>query len=214
MTGLAPPTVEAGHPAPSPLSPWKLYRRLPRSVRERMEGVKFLARLKGSTVAVRDSLVLRIVDALEARGIEVWLSGGWGVDALVGRPTRRHHDVDLVVRAGDTEGAVACLGSLGFRFYEAREVPTARLSRGLVFRDALGRHVDLHPVVLEDSAGTPASANPRLTPGCLGTGSLRGRPVGCLTAATQIDLHRGYEPRARDVEDLALLHAVRESARS
>jgi lincosamide nucleotidyltransferase A/C/D/E len=213
MTGLAPPAVEAGR-APSPLSPWKLYRRLPRSVRKRLERVKFLARLKGSTVAVRDSLVLRIVEALETRGIPVWLSGGWGVDALVGRPTRQHHDLDLVVRAADTDGAVACLGSLGFRFYKSREVPAARLSRGLVFRDALGRHVDLHPVVLEDPAGAPASCNPRLPPGCLGTGTLRGRPVRCLTAATQIDLHRGYEPRARDLEDLALLRKVRESARS
>lgn len=213
MTGLAPATLDPEKLVPSSLTPWKLYRRLPPSVRKRMERIVLLARLKASAVAVRDSLVLRLVDALEAQGIEVWLAGGWGVDALVGRPTRQHHDVDLVVRAADTDGAVACLCSLGFRFYESREVPAARLSRGLVFRDRLGRHVDLHPVVFEGSPGVDDQADPWLPPGSLGTGRLRGRPVGCLTAAIQIELHRGYEPRRRDERDLALLKRVRDSGR-
>jgi hypothetical protein len=41
--------------------------------------------------------VLAVVDLLEADGIDVWLDGGWGVDALLERPTRGHDDLDLVV---------------------------------------------------------------------------------------------------------------------
>jgi lincosamide nucleotidyltransferase A/C/D/E len=32
----------------------------------------------------------RIVGQLEAAGLVVWLDGGWGVDALLGRQTRPH----------------------------------------------------------------------------------------------------------------------------
>jgi lincosamide nucleotidyltransferase A/C/D/E len=41
--------------------------------------------------------VLRILDALTARDLKVWLDGGWGVDALLGTQTRDHEDVDLIV---------------------------------------------------------------------------------------------------------------------
>ena len=29
--------------------------------------------------------------------IEIWLDGGWGVDALLGKETRQHNDIDLFV---------------------------------------------------------------------------------------------------------------------
>lgn len=213
MTGPAEAVVGPEHRTPSPLAPWRLYRRLPSALRGRIERITLLHRLKVSTVAVRATRVLQLVDALEARGIEVWLAGGWGIDALVGRQTRWHHDVDLVVRAADAEAAAGCLDSLGFAFYEERDVPEARLSTSLVFRDAIGRHVDLHPVLLDGPASAGGSAA-QLGSESLGSGSLLGRRVGCLTAATQVALHCGYEPRERDVLDLALLEAVTGSPRS
>jgi lincosamide nucleotidyltransferase A/C/D/E len=30
-------------------------------------------------------------------GIEVWIDGGWGVDALLGLQTRSHKDLDIVI---------------------------------------------------------------------------------------------------------------------
>ena len=38
----------------------------------------------------------QVVEQLEENGVEVWLDGGWGVDALLGRETREHDDLDLV----------------------------------------------------------------------------------------------------------------------
>lgn len=43
--------------------------------------------------------VLEIVCVLEARGISVWLDGGWGVDALLGTQRRRHKDLDVSRRS-------------------------------------------------------------------------------------------------------------------
>jgi lincosamide nucleotidyltransferase A/C/D/E len=37
------------------------------------------------------------LDVWERAGITVWLDGGWGVDALVGRPTREHDDLDIAI---------------------------------------------------------------------------------------------------------------------
>lgn len=34
-----------------------------------------------------------MIDQLTAAGIRVWVDGGWGVDALVGRQTRHHDDL-------------------------------------------------------------------------------------------------------------------------
>ena len=36
-------------------------------------------------------------DALVAAGLEHWFFGGWAVDLWVGRPTRPHDDIDVLV---------------------------------------------------------------------------------------------------------------------
>jgi lincosamide nucleotidyltransferase A/C/D/E len=45
--------------------------------------------------------VLEVLAALDAGGIDYWVDGGWGIDALVGRQTREHHDLDLGVSRAD-----------------------------------------------------------------------------------------------------------------
>jgi Aminoglycoside-2''-adenylyltransferase len=42
--------------------------------------------------------VVEILGCLDAASADVWLDGGWGVDALVGEQTREHEDLDLIVR--------------------------------------------------------------------------------------------------------------------
>ena len=42
------------------------------------------------------------------------MGGGWGVDALAGRQTRPHADLDLAVEAGHLAGMLAVLGEAGF----------------------------------------------------------------------------------------------------
>jgi len=37
-----------------------------------------------------------LLQLFESAGIEVWLDGGWAVDALLGEQTRPHKDVDIV----------------------------------------------------------------------------------------------------------------------
>ncbi len=58
--------------------------------------------------------VVEVLNTLEDAGIDVWLDGGWAVDALVGEQTRDHDDLDLVARSEDAERAISVLEPCGY----------------------------------------------------------------------------------------------------
>jgi lincosamide nucleotidyltransferase A/C/D/E len=150
--------------------------------------------------------VLRVLDALTAVGCAAWIEGGWGVDALAGRQTRAHRDLDLAVDATFEAAALRALESLGYAVetdWRPVRVEVAAPGR---------RWVDLHPVTL-DAAGNGVQAGPDgqtfLYPAAgFTTGSIGGREVGCITAEQQVAWHSGYEPREVDVADLAVLRQL------
>ena len=155
--------------------------------------------------------VHRVLDALDDAGCRAWIAGGWGVDALAGRQTRPHRDLDLLVEAALLDDALAALAGLGYR------VETDWLPIRVEVAAPGRRWVDLHPVVF-DGDGHGVQAGPDGTTfeypaACLVTGSLDGRPVECLSVDRQIEAHTGFEPREADRADLALLHRLAERAR-
>ena len=66
------------------------------------------------TRGVRADDVLAVLDRLGAAGVPVWLDGGWSVDALLGRQTRPHGDVDVVLPLDRAALAIAALAGVGF----------------------------------------------------------------------------------------------------
>jgi lincosamide nucleotidyltransferase A/C/D/E len=152
--------------------------------------------------------VMEVVGALEAAGVRVWLAGGWGIDALLGRQTRTHSDLDLVFEAeGDAQaGAIQQLDRLGYRFIENENAAGRWMPVRICMRDAAGRTVDLLPVTINHSVA-PTSRGPGAgyPIDAFTVGSLDGRPVGCLSAGLQMAFHAGYEPREADRHDVALL---------
>ncbi len=48
-----------------------------------------------------------ILEMLSEASIKVFLDGGWGVDALIGRETRIHNDIDLFVEKKDYGKAIS-----------------------------------------------------------------------------------------------------------
>ena len=147
--------------------------------------------------AVRD-----VLDALDRAGVRHGVAGGWGVDALVGRVTREHRDLDLLVDADQLEDSLSVLGALGY-VVETDWLP---------IRVELAGHagwVDVHPVRY-DASGHGVQAGPEGTqyeyPAGIWThGRLDGRAVRCLSAEHQVVVHTGYPPRPQDLADLALL---------
>ena len=45
--------------------------------------------------------LLAVLGQLDRAGVVIWLDGGWGVDALLGRQSRPHQDLDLVIDRDD-----------------------------------------------------------------------------------------------------------------
>jgi len=147
--------------------------------------------------------VLRLFDALRESGVEAWLDGGWGVDALLGEQTRDHDDLDLVVELGRVPEIEKALSPLGYGITED-ERPTR-----IVFRGPEGS-VDLHTVVFDEGGGgvqtLQSGATYRYPPeGFNETGMVGGRSLPCLSARVQIECHMGYEPTPKDREDMRLL---------
>jgi lincosamide nucleotidyltransferase A/C/D/E len=66
--------------------------------------------------------VLEILTLLQASGVEATVDGGWGVDAPLGRVTREHEDLDLVVSLADVPRIYEALGRLGFALHETHRM--------------------------------------------------------------------------------------------
>src|SRR4051794_33742852 len=85
--------------------------------------------------------VIGLLDSLDGSGIRCWVDGGWGVDALLGRQTREHSDLDLVIDNHGLTAAIDLIEEQGYALIRDWQ-PTAIAFR----READGAEVDLHPV--------------------------------------------------------------------
>jgi hypothetical protein len=45
--------------------------------------------------------VTEVLACLQRAGLDLWIDGGWGVDALLGAQTRDHDDLDLAMNRDD-----------------------------------------------------------------------------------------------------------------
>lgn len=151
--------------------------------------------------------VIAVLDLLADAGVACWLDGGWGVDALVGRQTRPHEDLDLVIAVADVAPAIDALQKVGF----AVDEDLRPVSFTMCTED--GRKVDFHPVTW-DQTGSGIQAQPNNSSwtypveGFRGVGQVAGHPVRCLTADVQILCHAGYQLDAGDLRDLEVLRTL------
>lgn len=150
--------------------------------------------------------VLQLLDLLEARGIEVWLNGGWGVDALLAHQTRGHDDLDITISAADRQTYSSLMTELGFT--------TSRVDNDFnwVLVDDRGRLVDVHLVDFSETGQSADGAQiygPAGLPfgvGSLeGRGEISGRHVKCETAHFQVRGRTNYAPDERDYRDVLAL---------
>ena len=157
--------------------------------------------------------VLRVLAALHAGGLRAWVAGGWGVDALAGRQTRDHRDLDLAldVTSVSIEGALRVFQDVGYDVQTDWRPARAELAA------MSERWVDVHPVVF-DQDGTGWQANVedlppfRYPPEAFARGTIDGVGIGCLSVKQQLHFHTGYAPRPHDLADIQLLRLLRATA--
>lgn len=147
-----------------------------------------------------------VVSALRHAGVDFWVTGGWGVDALVGRQTRDHQDLDLVIPDHALDTALEVATRLGF------ETAVDWLPARVALRDQHGSEIDIHPIVFEDDgdAWLPDLDGGRFEfpAGDFTEGVLAGESVPCISAALQLAFHLGYEATDKDRHDMAALAAA------
>jgi lincosamide nucleotidyltransferase A/C/D/E len=138
--------------------------------------------------------------------MQVWLDGGWGVDALLGEQTRGHEDLDFVVSLDAADDVITALSSLGYTLDE-----DARPTRFTLSAPG-GRKIDVHPVVFDDEgnavqkgAGPGGGDAPYPAAGFAGHGSISGHAVACLTPQLLVLHHLGYPPADKDRHNVRLL---------
>jgi len=153
--------------------------------------------------------VLAVLDELAAEGVQGWLAGGWGVDALLGRQTRLHNDIDFVISDDEPpfEQIQQALAREGFWFVGIFHHPGIPAPWCHTWRHRAGAKVEVLPVPLckppfvADGADIGGVRQP------FTKGSINGRSVPCLSAELQLLMHEGYPQREADTHDVALLRA-------
>jgi hypothetical protein len=66
--------------------------------------------------------VLEIIQLFELHRIDLHIDGGWGVDALLGRQTRTHADLDIAVEHKDVAQIRAMLEARGYRDMACKDI--------------------------------------------------------------------------------------------
>jgi hypothetical protein len=167
------------------------------------------------SVQAQVRVIRRVVDVLTRVHIGVWLFGGWGLDARVGRITRSHEDIEFWVSRYDSATSQAALVSAGAIelatqppeeacefVWEGVNFSTAYFDRkeGGSFYQPLGRWPDW--VFPPDSFGDD--------PGSVDGVSVPAMSVaGMLAMKEQFPtLHNGRPWREKDISDIAILRRL------
>lgn len=161
---------------------------------------------------------LRIYNRLMDQGIQIWLVGGWGIDALLGEHTRPHKDLDILMLVDDVERMRRLLEgdgyTLSYLWEENLPVTDAlgvEIATAFVLGHPDGTEIDAHALRLDENGnGIPAWDNtegrffspPRLA----GAGSINGVPVQSISVEMQMIAHAGYALPEHHLRDLQRLH--------
>jgi ribosomal protein S18 acetylase RimI-like enzyme len=149
--------------------------------------------------------VVEVLATLENASVQVWLDGGWGIDALLGEQTRGHADLDVIVSLTDVSKLQEVLLTTGF------QLKAGGSAANFVMADKHGREVDVHPIEFDQRGyGSFRLSDGRRWPfppaAFAGQGRVGDRLVRCLSADAQVQCHaQGYEPTEKDLHDMERL---------
>lgn len=153
------------------------------------------------------SALIELLRLFDGAGIEVWLDGGWAVDAVLGAETRPHKDVDIILRVSDLPTLREVLERRGFA------IKPGGTPSNFVLADGSGLEVDVHAIVFDrEGNGVYRMENGEnwIFPaaGFSGRGVVDGVAVRCLSPETQVLCHaHGYVPTEKDFADMERLEA-------
>ena len=144
--------------------------------------------------------VIAFVQLLSKNHIDVCIDGGWGVDALLGKQTRKHADLDIAVQHKDVPKIRALLEARGY--IDVLRDDTRECN--FVLGDDQGHLVDFHSYTFDEMCNLVFGVEYPYD-SLKGTGTIDGYPVKCITPEWMVKFHTGYELDEDDYHDVKLL---------
>jgi len=160
---------------------------------------------KQASSKMEASDVLELYNALQKQGVEIWIDGGWGVDALLEKQTRPHQDLDIAIQQKHVEKLVELLAARGYQEIKLE----IRRPHNFVLADNHRREIDIHVIVLDEHGngiyGPPENGEMYPADALAGIGSITGQTVKCISPEWTIKFHSGYELKEKDYKDVSAL---------
>jgi lincosamide nucleotidyltransferase A/C/D/E len=144
--------------------------------------------------------VVEFVKLLYENQIDVVIDGGWGVDALLGKQTRPHADLDIAVEHKDVPKIRTLLEARNYRDVHRDDTRDCNFVLG----DEDGHLIDFHSYTF-DPEGKIIFGVPYPYDSLQGGGSINGFPVHCITPEWMVKFHAGYKLDENDYHDVRLL---------
>ncbi len=119
--------------------------------------------------------VLNLYTELDKLGIQVWIDGGWAVDALLGEQTRSHKDLDIAIQWKDVHKLRELLKAQGYKKIKEDS------QWNFVLGDDQGREIDVHAFIFDDQ-GNVVGGIEYPTASLTGIGTIGGQTVRCISA--------------------------------
>ena len=144
--------------------------------------------------------VVQILNLLEENGIEVYVDGGWGVDALLGKETREHEDLDIAVPHKYVPLLRKLLEKRGYIEVQRDDSSISNF----VLSNNKGYFLDVHSYTFDED-GNNIFGVAYLPYHLTGNGSINGYIVKCPPPDVMVEFHTGYEVDINDYKDVKAL---------
>jgi lincosamide nucleotidyltransferase A/C/D/E len=107
---------------------------------------------------MKEKEAIRLNRLLMDKDIQTWVVRGWGIDALYGKQTRSHKDLDLIMQVDDIDNACQILNDAGYSiktlFSENRsdrDYFGNTIDTSFILMNSQEKNVDLHAIVFDSS---------------------------------------------------------------
>lgn len=149
--------------------------------------------------------VLSIYRGLEERGIKIWIDGGWAVDALLGKETRPHQDLDIALQNKNYMQAKRFFEEQGYAEIERTEDK----KWDIVLGNPEGLEVEIHTFNTNEHGDTASEPywNGYDAKSLKGEGWISGYPVRCVSIDQLVKTHDHTKRSLKqtDYQDIQLL---------
>jgi lincosamide nucleotidyltransferase A/C/D/E len=144
--------------------------------------------------------VLNVYNLLRDAGITIWIDGGWCVDALLGRQSRDHTDLDIAVSRKHADRLKQLLGSEGY----CEKVGSDSSAWNYILVNEVDGQIDVH-VFDFDEHGNNIYGIEYPKASLSGKGTINGQEVDCIAAEWMFKFKTAYKPKQKDLQDVTAL---------